>query len=316
MTHTVFIDGEAGTTGLKIFELLHDRIDIQLIHLSDAHRKETQARTEALNVADVVILCLPENASREAISLIENHTSRVIDTSISYRIDPGWVFGFPELRPGQRDKIKGAKRVTNPGCYSCGAISILHPLVSSGLVPKDHPVTINAVSGYSGGGKKLIEAFENEISTNKTNVTFYHYSLNLEHKHIQEIQVHSGLTQRPLFVPSVGQFFQGMVVSVPLQLWAIPCEPKLEDIHSALLDHYDGQNFVTVEDRVNADAMVEQLDPESLNNTNHLKLTVFGNQAHGQAVVTAVLDNLGKGASGQAVQCLNLMLGQDEETGL
>ena len=316
MTHTVFIDGEAGTTGLQILERLKGRSEIELIHLGDDRRKDTAARADALNAADVSILCLPDDASREAVSLIESDTARVIDASIAYRTDPDWVFGFPERVPGQREEIAAASRVTNPGCYACGSIAILYPLVSNGLLPADHPATINAVSGYSGGGKKLIAAFEDGEADNKTDSHFYLYGLRLEHKHTEEIRVHSGLDNRPLFVPSVGRFAQGMIVSVPLQLWALPGAPTPADIHAALADHYAGLRFVTVESLAESDSLASHLDPEALNGTNQMKLHVFPNETRQQAVVTAVLDNLGKGASGQAVQCLNLILGMEEGTGL
>jgi len=316
MTHSVFIDGEAGTTGLQILERLKGRSEIELIHLGDDRRKDTAARAEALNAADVSILCLPDDASREAVSLIESDSARVIDASIAYRTDPAWAFGFPEREKGQREQIAAADRVTNPGCYACGSIALLYPLVSAGLLPSDYPATINAVSGYSGGGKKLIAAFEDDQADNKTDSHFYLYGLGLEHKHTEEIRVHSGLDNRPLFVPSVGRFAQGMIVSVPLQLWSLPGAPKAADIHAALADHYAGQRFVTVESLQDSKALAAHLDPEALNGTNEMKLYVFGNEAREQAVITAVLDNLGKGASGQAVQCLNLMLGMDEGTGL
>ena len=316
MTHTVFIDGEAGTTGLQILERLNGRPEIELIHLGDSQRKDTAARADALNTADVSILCLPDDASREAVSLVDTPAARIIDASIAYRTDPDWIFGFPEWAPGQRDKIAAATRVTNPGCYACGSIAILHPLVSAGLVPTNHATAINAVSGYSGGGKKLIAAFEDDQAKNTTNSAFYLYGLGLEHKHTEEIRVHAGLNTRPLFVPSVGRFAQGMIVSVPLHLWALPGAPSVSDVHAVLTDHYASQRFVTVESLENSDAHGSHLDPEGLNGTNHMSLCVFGNEARQQVVVTAVLDNLGKGASGQAVQCLNLMLGFEEETGL
>lgn len=316
MSATIFIDGEAGTTGLQIFERLRGRDDLELIHLDDAKRKDAAARKDALNQADISILCLPEDASREAVSLIDNPSARVIDASIAYRTDPDWVFGFPEFGAGQRDRIAAARWVTNPGCYACGSIAMLHPLVSAGILPADFAATINAVSGYSGGGKKLIAAFEDAAAPDHTESAFYQYALALEHKHTEEIRVHGGLTHRPLFVPSVGRFAQGMIVSLPLQLWALPGEPNPADIHAALAAHYAGQRFVTVAGEVEAEGMASALDPEALNGTNDMKLYVFGNAARGQAVVTAVLDNLGKGASGQAVQCLNLMLGVDEGRGL
>jgi N-acetyl-gamma-glutamyl-phosphate reductase len=316
MSATIFIDGEAGTTGLQILERLRGRDDINLIHLGDDKRKDIDVRRDALNSADISILCLPDDASREAVSLIDSNSARVIDASIAYRTDPDWTFGFPEYGPGRRDEIAKSMRVTNPGCYACGSIAMLHPLTARGLIPADHPVTINAVSGYSGGGKSLIAAFEDDSAANHTDSAFYLYGLGLEHKHTEEIRVLGGLNNRPLFVPSVGRYAQGMIVSVPLQLWALPGKPTPADIHAALANHYAGQKFVTVADLAETDDMAAHLDPEALNGTNEMKLYVFGNEARGQAVVTAVLDNLGKGASGQAVQCLNLMLGVEEDKGL
>ena len=316
MTHTIFIDGEAGTTGLKIRERLQTRNELKVLHIADKNRKDIKTRTDALNSADISILCLPEAASIEAISLIESDNVRVIDASVAHRTHPDWVFGFPEFGPGQKEKIFNANRVSNPGCYACGAIAILYPLVQSGLIQKDDPVTINAVSGYTGGGNKLITEFEKPILANDSNVTFYHYALNLEHKHTEEIRVHSGLAKQPIFVPSVGSFAQGMIVSVPLQLWALSQKPTISDLYSALEDHYSEQKFVSVQSSKRNVEIWNKLDPEALNNTNQLKLYIFGNERRDQAVVTAVLDNLGKGASGQAVQCLNIMLGIKEETGL
>ncbi len=313
---TVFIDGEAGTTGLQIRERLHGREDISLISLADDVRKDPAARRDALAAADVSILCLPEDASREAVALCEGTAARLIDASIAYRTDPGWVFGFPEYTPGQRERIAAAARVTNPGCYACGTIAILHPLIAAGLIPTDHPVTVNAVSGYSGGGRRLIEAFEDRQAPNATDSAFYLYALGLEHKHVEEMRIHSRLAHRPLFIPSVGRFAQGMIVSVPLQLWSLPNKPTPADLHAALADHYAGDRFVTVFAPEEAIAHAANLDPQALNGANEMRLYVFGNPAREQAVITAVLDNLGKGASGQAVQNLNLMLGLHEATGL
>jgi len=316
MTHLIFIDGEAGTTGLKILERLYGRKELTLLHIPDKQRKDVKARAEALNSADISILCLPVDASKEAVSLIIEDRVRVIDTSVAFRTHPDWVFGFPELVAGQRKKISKAHRVTNPGCYSCAAISVLRPLIQSGLILKDDAVTINAISGYSGGGKKLIDTYENTAVKDDSSLAYYHYALNLEHKHTEEIRVHSGLVNRPLFVPSVGKYAQGMIVSIPLQLWALPSQPKIRDIYEALADYYAKEKFVVVENTERANEMRDNLTPVDLNNTNQLKIYVFGNEEHNQAVVVAVLDNLGKGASGQAVQCLNLMLGLEEETGL
>ena len=315
MAATVFIDGEAGTTGLQIRRRLEARNDVELLHLDDSSRKDAGARAGMLNQADLSILCLPEDASRDAVAMIENPEAKVIDASIAYRTDPDWIFGFPEMSVGQPDLIKATKRVSNPGCYALSAISMLYPLTSAGVLPADFPATINAVSGYSGGGKKLIADFEDRSAATYTESAFYHYALGLEHKHTEEIRVHGGLTHRPLFVPSVGRYAQGMIVSLPLQLWSLPGKPNAGDIHEALAAHYTGQRFVTVAPLSDATA-ANKLDPETLNGTNDLRLQVFGNETHGQAVVTALLDNLGKGASGQAMQNMNLMLGFNEGAGL
>jgi N-acetyl-gamma-glutamyl-phosphate reductase len=312
MTAKVFIDGEAGTTGLQIAQRLAGRDDIELLHLSDTERKDAQRRAAMLNAADASILCLPDDAAREAVDMVRDAAARIIDASTAHRTAPGWTYGFPEWDDGQAEAIAAAKRVSNPGCYACGAVAMLHPLVSAGVLPADHPITINAVSGYSGGGKKLIAAFEDPDAPDATDSNYYLYGLGLEHKHVPEIQKHGSLTRRPLFVPSVGRFAQGMIVSLPLQLWALPGAPKPAEIHAALADHYagkDGAKGVTVTAPKDAAQLKDQLDPESLNGTDRLTIMVFANAAREQAVVCAVLDNLGKGAAGQAVQNLELMLG-------
>ncbi len=315
MTAKVFIDGEAGTTGLQIKARLEDRPDLELLHLNDAERKDSGRRRDMLNAADLVVLCLPDDAAREAVTLIENPETRVVDASTAHRTSPGWVYGFPEYDAGQRDLIKAAKRVANPGCYAITSVAIMHPLVKAGIVGTDWPITINAVSGYSGGGKSLIAAFEDPASENRTESAFYAYGLSLKHKHISEITRWSGLAHAPIFVPSVGRYHQGMIVQVPLALWAMPGAPTPEAVHGALENHYAGQRFVTVAPLATTREMVN-IDPESLNGTNELRLHVFANADAGQAVVMGLIDNLGKGASGQAVQNLNLMLGLAEETGL
>jgi N-acetyl-gamma-glutamyl-phosphate reductase len=313
MTFKIFIDGEAGTTGLRIHARLKARRDLELVSIDPARRKDAGARAQMLNSADLVILCLPDDAAREAVSLIENPKARVIDASTAHRTAPGWVFGFPEFEPGQRAAVAGAARVSNPGCYSTGAIALLRPLVRAGLVPADWPVTINAVSGYSGGGKAMIAEFEDAAAANFTKVPYRIYATGLEHKHVPEIQAHAGLSHRPLFAPAVGRYAQGMIVEVPLQLWALPGAPSLEQLHTALADAYAGERFVKVASLAEA-AGIKTLDPEGLNGTNRMKLFVFGGGQ--QARLVALLDNLGKGASGAAVQSLNLMLGLDEGAGL
>ena len=315
MTFKVFIDGEAGTTGLQIRARLKDRRDLELVSIDPRRRKDASARAELLNGADLVILCLPDEAAREAVGLIENKRVKVIDASTAHRVAPGWIFGFPESEPGQRAAIAAATRVSNPGCYSTGAIALLRPLVRAGLVPAGWPVTINAVSGYSGGGRSMIAEFEDEAAPNHTKVPYRIYAMGLEHKHVPEIEARVGLTHRPLFTPAVGRYAQGMIVEVPLQLWALPERPSLDQIQAALVKAYAGERFMEVAEPGEA-AALKTLDPEGLNGTNRMRLFVFGNAERRQARLVALLDNLGKGASGAAVQNLNIMLGLDEAEGL
>ena len=311
----VFIDGEAGTTGLQIRDRLERRADIQLIAIDPDRRKDPDARRACLNDADAVILCLPDAAAREAVALIDNPAVKVIDASTAHRIAPDWTFGFPEMSKTQRAKIAVATRISNPGCYSTGFIALVRPLVEAGLIPADWPITSHAVSGYTGGGKAMIAEFEDSSSPDYTTAAYRTYANTLRHKHVPEMQAHCGLTRRPLFSPAVGRYAQGMIVEVPLQLWSLPTTVSVADLHEALSAAYEGERFVTVASRDEARAG-PQLDPEALNGTNLLKLYVFGEAAEGQARLVAVLDNLGKGASGAAVQNLNLALGAPEETGL
>lgn len=313
MTAKVFIDGEAGTTGLQIRERLVGRTDLELVSIDPARRKDAAARSEMLNGADVVILCLPDDAAREAVALITNPAVKVIDASTAHRTADGWTFGFPESAPGQRQAIVEATRVSNPGCYSTGAIALLAPLVRDGLVPTDWPATINAVSGYSGGGKGMIAEFEDKAAPGYVETPYRIYAMGLEHKHVPEIMSRTGLVHRPLFAPAVGRYAQGMIVEVPLQLWALPKTPTLADVHASLAGAYAGEPFVEVVSLEDA-AALKTLDPEGLNGTNRMKLFVFGNAE--QARLVALLDNLGKGASGAAVQNLNLMLDLPEDAGL
>ncbi|HXA39735.1 MAG TPA: N-acetyl-gamma-glutamyl-phosphate reductase [Phenylobacterium sp.] len=325
MSHTVFIDGEAGTTGLQIRERLAGRADLEILSIDPARRKDADARAELLNAADAVVLCLPDAASREAVSLVTSNSVRIIDASSAHRVDSNWTYGFAEMDAAQRAAIAGALRVSNPGCYPTGFIGLVRPLVGAGLIPPDFPLTANAVSGYSGGGRGLIEEFEAPTPAGTADA-FRVYGLNLAHKHVPEMTVHGGLNHAPVFAPAVGRFAQGMIVEVPLQLWALPGKPGPDDLHVALQAFYAGERFVEVasgpecaelqKTRAGAGGYVAALDPEALNGTNRMRLYVFGNADGSQARLLAQLDNLGKGASGAAVQNLNLMLGLEEGAGL
>jgi N-acetyl-gamma-glutamyl-phosphate reductase len=315
MTYQVFIDGEVGTTGLQIRQRLAARTDLMVASLPEDRRKDPAARAEMINSVDAVILCLPDDASREAVGMIQNDQVRVIDASSAYRTAPGWTYGFAEMSAVQRQAVAASKRVSNPGCFPTGFIALVRPLIEAGLVPADWPVTVSAVSGYSGGGKPMIAEFEDETSDSFTSAAYRIYATGLEHKHVPEMQLHTGLTGRPLFAPSVGRYAQGMIVEVPLQLWAMPTLPQVSQLHEVLSLAYAGSRFVEVASLAEA-ALIKTLNPEGLNGTNRLKLFVFGNEASGQARLVALLDNLGKGASGAAVQNLNLMLGLDEDEGL
>lgn len=309
MKPKLFIDGEAGTTGLQIKARLEGRADLDFIRLNDAERKDTRKREEALNQCDLAILCLPDDAAREAVSLIKNPRVKVLDASTAHRTKPEWVYGLAEMSPEQPRRIAEATRVSNPGCYPTGTILLLKPLVRAGLVPKEYPVTVNAVSGYTGGGKSLIEEFENATKPKQTPVTFY--GLKLEHKHVEEMRVHSELAHRPIFTPSYGKYRQGIVLQIPLQLWVLGKSVGGRELHAVLAKYYAGSEFVNVLPAQELEA-IEKLEPEILNGTNKANLYVFHNEKHQQAVLTAVFDNLGKGASGAAVQNLNLMLGLSE----
>ena len=312
MTHTIFIDGEAGTTGLEIRQRLEGRADLEFISLTGDLRKDPAARREALNAADAVILCLPDEAAKEAVAMIDNTTTRVIDASTAFRVADGWTYGFAEMDAGQRAAIAASTRVSNPGCYPTGFIGLMRPLVKAGIVPASAFVTVNAVSGYSGGGKAMIAEFE---GPEKDKAPAYRaYGLSLHHKHVPEMTTHTGLSNEVLFAPAVGTYRQGMLVEVPLQLSALPAT-SVEVIHGALVEAYAGQRFVEVAELEASEAMTG-IDPEGLNGTNRMRLHVFGDRHGHQARLVALLDNLGKGASGAAVQNLNIMLGLDEATGL
>jgi N-acetyl-gamma-glutamyl-phosphate reductase len=315
MAIRIFIDGAAGTTGLEIRERLQSRRDIELCTLAEPKRKNLAARKTALNEVAIVILCLPDAAAREAVSLIENPAVRVIDASSAHRVAEGWTYGFPELESNRRDELRKAKRVSNPGCYPTGFLALMRPLLRAGAVPADFPITCNAVSGYSGGGREMIAEFENRDTPNFTREVFRIYGLQLEHKHVPEMHLHSGLVHRPIFAPGVARFYRGMVMEVPLQLAALPGNISLQTIHTILADAYAKESLIALEPLADSGAR-KALDAEELKSTDRMKLYVFGNESRRQARLVAVLDNLGKGAAGACVQNLNAMLGLPETLGL
>lgn len=314
MVAKVFIDGEAGTTGLQIRERLAERRDLELLSIAHDKRKDIDERRRLLNAADVAILCLPDDAAKESVALVENEATRVIDASTAHRVAEGWAYGFAEMSPDQAETISRSTRVANPGCWPQGAIATLRPLVEAGIVPADHPITVNGISGYSGGGRSMIEDY---VAKGEDANEFMPYGLTFKHKHLPEMQVYSKLSRAPLFQPAVGNFAQGMIVMMPLHLDTLPRVPTGAELHAAVADRYVGMphSFVGVAPLAEMERTAE-LNPELYNGTNRMQLHVFANDDRRQAVLVAVYDNLGKGASGAAVQNLNLMLGVDAATSL
>ena len=310
MKPKIFIDGEHGTTGLQIRSRLAERDDLEVISIPQAERRNKDLRADYLRAADIAILCLPDDASREAVSLLEGHNStRVIDTSTAHRVNPDWAYGFAELAKGQRERIAEARLVANPGCYPTGAIALVRPLRDAGVLPADYPISVNAVSGYTGGGKQMIAQMEDKNHPEHLATSNFVYGLPLRHKHVPELQLHGRLDRRPIFSPSVGRFPQGMIVQVPLFLDALDGSPSLEKVHAVLTEHYAGQNIVEVVP-LEASGKLPRVEAEELAGKDGMKLYVFGTRGDGEVNLVALLDNLGKGASGAAVQNMNLMLGK------
>lgn len=314
--HTVFIDGQAGTTGLQIADQLNNRADIKLVTIPYEHRKDAAVKKQILNDVDLVILCLPDIAAKESVAMIYNDRVRVLDASTAHRTHPDWTYGLPELFPDQREKIKSAARVANPGCYPTGFLLGILPLITAGIVPTDYPVFVDAVSGYSGGGRQLIEKYEAHRAENTpTPWTYRKYGLQLTHKHIPEMRHYSGLTLDPLFVPAVADFYKGMLVSVPLSTRLLKPGTSPQTIHDCLDRYYDGEKYIRVFPANDFDQLdTGFLSPLLCNDTNRLDILLFANSE--QTMLISRLDNLGKGASGAAIQNMNLMLGVEEGAGL
>jgi len=307
MNINVFIDGGAGTTGLEIRDRLSGRSDVTLVTLDDAARKSVAARKQALNDADFVILCLPDDAAREAVAMISSEKTRVIDASTAHRVAEGWVYGFAELEPAQQAAIAEARFVSNPGCYPTGFLALIRPLVRAGLIPHDWPLSVNAISGYSGGGKSMIAEFEE----GKANTSARLYALGLAHKHVAEMQKHARIAHLPIFTPAVANTYRGMIVEVPVPLHALPRKPSLAQLEATLAEAYKDSPLIRIGA---ADAQFVTIEDDA--GSDRLTLRVCGNAEAGQARLVATLDNLGKGAAGAAVQNLNIMAGFDPVTGL
>jgi N-acetyl-gamma-glutamyl-phosphate reductase len=311
MKPLVFIDGDQGTTGLQVQQWLAGRADIRLLQLPSEHRKNAARRAEALNDCDVALLCLPDDAAREAVALVRRPGVRLIDASSAHRTSPGWVYGLPELDAAKAQRIASAARVSNPGCYPTGALALLKPLIDRDLVPADYPLVIHAVSGYSGRGRAGLE--DHEGANAASALPFQIYGLGLNHKHLPEIQQHAGLAHPPVFVPAYGHYRQGIVLTIALHVRLLPAGVTAAHLHDALVARYAGQPFIDVQALAD-EADAQRLDPQALNGSNRLRLMVFAQRRTGQVLLAAVFDNLGKGAAGAAVQNLALMLGLSAES--
>lgn len=314
MKYKIFVDGQEGTTGLQINDYLSKRPDLEILKIEPEKRKDPETRRALLNEADIAFLCLPDEAAKESASLVTNKKTRIIDASTAHRTAPGWVYGFPELNKNQRELIMNSSRVSNPGCYATGFIAALYPLIHEGIVPKDYPVTCCAISGYSGGGRKLIEKYENPDNRERLQSPS-HYALKLAHKHLPEMQKWTGIKYAPLFTPIVANYYKGMGVSIPLFPRLLNKKVTAADVREILASYYEGERFVRVIP-FESDSYLDEgfLNLMECNNTNNLDIFVFGHDE--QILVTARLDNLGKGASGAAIQNMNIMLGVDEGLGL
>lgn len=317
MTWKVFIDGRHGTTGLKIDERLASRDEIEVLSIPEAKRKDPAAKAEMINAADVVFLCLPDAASKESVALLApgNTKTRFLDASTAHRTNPDWVYGLPELNPGQRERIRKARQVAIPGCHASGFILLAHPLVAAGIVPADHPLNTYSVTGYSGGGKEMIASYEQPAALPDGMKSPRFYALGLHHKHLPEMKTISGLAHAPLFTPIVGNFAQGMVVAIPLLPRTLPKAVTPQSLHEFFTTYYRSETFVKVMPFDTTPVLDNGFLPATdCNGTNRAEIFVFG---HGEQILLASrFDNLGKGASGAAVQCMNLMLGLDEGRGL
>ncbi|AHC73640.1 N-acetyl-gamma-glutamyl-phosphate reductase [Candidatus Endolissoclinum faulkneri L5] len=311
----IFIDGNTGATGMLIRERLLARNDIGLISLEDQQRKDLKYRIEALYACDIAFLCLPDEAARQAASIAKKSNAKLIDASSAHRTDECWVYGFAEFKEGQREAIMTANRISNPGCYATGAVGILAPLIKAGLLPIDYPFTINAISGYTGGGTSLITRYESEAAENYKPDPFWQYGLNLNHKHVPEITNRLGLVHPPIFQPAVANYAQGMLVNVPLALWQIDRQPTARSLHEILSEHYNNSRFVRVASLTET-TKLQELNPQALNGTNLMEIFVLSDDNTRRAVITARLDNLGKGSSGAAVQNMNLLLGIPEDASI